>query len=178
MSPIIDNLVNSYEHGHITRRDLIVSLSALVMARPTMAAQSSAPPIAARTFNHLVLQVSDPQRSQNFYQRLFGLRPIKTRGARPLLVVGSGPQYLGVGPVQKGEKPALSHFCFGVKDFNSDRIMKTLADHGVKGKLDMLAATDGGKVPAVYIHDPDGFEIQLQDESYCGGAGPLGNVCP
>src|SRR5213078_3607837 len=29
-----------------------------------------------------------------------------------------------------------------------------------------------------YFRDPDGIVIQLQDPRYCGGAGPLGDVCP
>jgi len=29
----------------------------------------------------------------------------------------------------------------------------------------------------LYFTDPDGLLIQLQDVSYCGGGGFLGNVC-
>src|SRR4029077_948862 len=31
--------------------------------------------------------------------------------------------------------------------------------------------------PELYFGDPDGIVVQLQDVSYCGGAGVLGNVC-
>ena len=34
-----------------------------------------------------------------------------------------------------------------------------------------------GGTPELYFTDPDGLLIQLQDVSYCGGAGYLGNVC-
>jgi hypothetical protein len=30
----------------------------------------------------------------------------------------------------------------------------------------------------LYFTDPDGILIQLQDVSYCGGGGHLGEVCP
>jgi hypothetical protein len=39
---------------------------------------------------------------------------------------------------------------------------------------------DGGAkegTPELYLGDPDGIVVQLQDPSYCGGAGVLGNVC-
>src|SRR5207244_9434976 len=38
----------------------------------------------------------------------------------------------------------------------------------------------GGKegTAEFYFRDPDGIVIQLQDPRYCGGAGPLGNICP
>ena len=29
----------------------------------------------------------------------------------------------------------------------------------------------------LYVTDPDGLRIQLQDTSYCGGGGVLGNAC-
>ena len=31
--------------------------------------------------------------------------------------------------------------------------------------------------PELYFGDPDGMVIQLQDTTYCGGAGALGNAC-
>ena len=29
----------------------------------------------------------------------------------------------------------------------------------------------------MYIGDPDGIAVQLQDTTYCGGAGPKGEIC-
>ena len=34
-----------------------------------------------------------------------------------------------------------------------------------------------GGTPELYCTDPDGILIQLQDSSYCGGDGYLGDVC-
>jgi hypothetical protein len=34
-----------------------------------------------------------------------------------------------------------------------------------------------GGTPELYFTDPDGLLMQLQDSSYCGGSGFLGNVC-
>jgi hypothetical protein len=31
--------------------------------------------------------------------------------------------------------------------------------------------------PELYFTDPDGISIQLQDPTYCGGAGVLGEIC-
>ena len=39
-----------------------------------------------------------------------------------------------------------------------------------------LGGAEGG-TPELFFTDPDGIVIQLQDASYCGGAGRLGNVC-
>jgi hypothetical protein len=36
---------------------------------------------------------------------------------------------------------------------------------------------DRDGVTQVYTADPDNLRIQLQDVSFCGGSGALGNVC-
>src|SRR5262245_19538119 len=44
----------------------------------------------------------------------------------------------------------------------------------------MRAAALGGApsgTPEVYLGDPDGVMVQLQDERYCAGSGPLGLEC-
>jgi hypothetical protein len=35
----------------------------------------------------------------------------------------------------------------------------------------------GDGTPEILLDSPDCVEIQLQDVSYCGGRGPLGNMC-
>jgi hypothetical protein len=30
----------------------------------------------------------------------------------------------------------------------------------------------------LYFNDPDNISIQIQDVSYCGGSGRLGEICP
>lgn len=32
--------------------------------------------------------------------------------------------------------------------------------------------------PGLYFTDPDNIPIQIQDVSYCGGSGRLGQICP
>jgi hypothetical protein len=34
-----------------------------------------------------------------------------------------------------------------------------------------------GGTPELYFSDPDGIHVQLQEPSYCGGTGYLGNDC-
>ena len=46
---------------------------------------------------------------------------------------------------------------------------------GVPVSLVSVRTRDG--VTQVYTADPDNLRIQLQDVSFCGGVGPLGNEC-
>jgi hypothetical protein len=77
--------------------------------------------------------------------------------------------------------------------FNPDDVLKTLAGYGISARgdtpgpvgplksyvslrMENRGGAPGG-TPELYFTDPDGLLIQLQDVSYCGGAGYLGNVC-
>ena len=176
--------------SEMSRRQLLLSLPALAIARRSLASQPAAPaPIRVRTLSHFGIAVSDPKRSIGFYQGLFGM-PIQARvGPTTLLRVGAGPQFISIAPAGTAA-PSINHFCLGVEGFDVDRIMATLAAHGVaKGDAagpmkaavtrrgpDAGGAKDG--TPDLLFGDPDGIVCQLQDASFCGGAGALGNVCP
>ena len=83
--------------NQITRRHVLRSLPALVAASGVMA-QSNKPIIRVRALNHMTLYVSDPKRSLEFYQGLFGM-PIQARqgtAGSGLLRIGSGPQYIAL----------------------------------------------------------------------------------
>ncbi len=176
--------------SELTRRSLLGSFGFLAASR-VLSAQAAAPPIRVRSLNHMTLAVADPARSQQFYQGLFGL-PVQARqGATTVLRIGSGPQFVALSKVGANAKPGIHHFCMTVDNFDSERILKTLADHGVT-KTDAAATeplkawvrvrredTGGAKegTPELYFTDPDGIVVQLQDTTYCGGAGRLGSVC-
>ena len=173
----------------LTRRCLLLSLSALV-ARGA-AAQPGKPSIRVRTFNHVTLSVSDPKRSLEFYQGLFGL-PILARQGDNTISLGIGPgAHLALSRAALTMKPHINHFCMTTDGFDPDRLLAVLAAHGVtKGSPDggsmkawvRMCSSDlsGSKegTPELYFRDPDGLLVQLQDTTYCGGSGFLGNVCP
>ena len=81
----------------LTRRQLLSSLPALALApralvaQPSRAAQTTggAPPIRVRSLNHFGIAVSDPKRSVDFYQGLFGM-PVQARaGTTTILRLGT-----------------------------------------------------------------------------------------
>ena len=178
----------------VTRRELLRSVPALLLA-PKLAAQSAGARIRVRGFNHLTLTVSDVKRSVEFYQGLFGM-PIQARqgAATVALRIGQGPQALAL-TGGANARPSINHFCFGVDDFDVERLLKLLAEQGItrsdqagggltggpmKARVRMRGPEAGGAkegTPELYFADPDGIIVQLQDPSYCGGGGTLGNVC-
>jgi len=176
--------------SELTRRRLLGSFGYLAASR-VLSAQAAAPPIRVRSLNHMTLAVADPARSQDFYQNLLGL-PVQARqGATTVLRIGDGPQFVALNKVGANAKPRIHHFCMTVDNFDPERILRTLTAHGVTksdaASTDPLKAwvrmrredTGGAKegTPELYFTDPDGIVVQLQDTTYCGGAGRLGSVC-
>lgn len=168
----------------ITRRQAMLTLA----AASGVWAQAGNPPIRVRSLNHMTLTVSDRRRSVEFYQGLFGLAVQHRQGISNGLRIGSGPQYISLAQGAPGARPAIAHFCMTVDDFSVAGITEKLAAHGVmKGEpgplktwVRMRGLESGGAregTPELFLGDPDGIVVQLQDVTYCGGAGALGNVC-
>ncbi len=185
MSAAIEQLVKRYEGGGMTRRELVLALSALVMARPAggaAAQQGAAPaPIRVQTMNHVTLSVSDVQRSVEFYQRVLGLPLVTTQGterdwdapAVPVLGIGDGPQFIAF---SQGDRPHINHYCLGMEGFDAAEIVARLAEHGIEARVRMRADSDP-PAEELMFNDPDGIPVQIQDVSYCGGSGKLGDLC-
>jgi hypothetical protein len=80
-----------------------------------------------------------------------------------------------------------------MQGFKPDDVLKALESYGItprgdtpgpaaplKSYVSMRMENRGGApggTPELYFTDPDGLLIQLQDVSYCGGGGYLGNEC-
>ena len=142
------------------------------------------PPVQVQTLNHIKYFVTDLQHSLEWYQKLTDMRVVvhqelaegpRTAGYEglpiPVLQVGTGPQHLalveGTGP-----ESFRLHVGFGVEEFEPERVMARLVQHGVTAQLRMRE----GVTPEILVDAPDGVRVQLQDVSYCGGRGPLGNL--
>ena len=81
--------------------------------------------------NHFGLAVSDPKRSVDFYQGLFGM-PVQARvDTTTILRVGAGPQFISIAPAAANAAPSINHYCLGIENFAVDRVLAALAAHGV-----------------------------------------------
>jgi len=168
MNAAVDTLLTQYEQGRMSRRELVALIGALAAVPLPVAAQS--PVLKAQTLNHASLIVSDLDRSVAFYQRVFGL-PVKSRqqGGVNLAV---GDAFLGVYQAGANAMPHINHFCFGLKGFDAAATVAALEAQGLRAES---RERDG--VTQVYTADPDNLRVQLQDVSFCGGVGALGNDC-
>jgi catechol 2,3-dioxygenase-like lactoylglutathione lyase family enzyme len=168
MSQAVESLLTHYEAGRMSRRDLVAILTALAVAPLPAGAQPAA--LKAATLNHASLIVSNMDRSVEFYQRAFGLPVKSTQQGGVNLAVGDA--FLGIYQGGQSATPHINHICFGIRDFDPAATVAALEGQGLPAES---RTRDG--VTQVYTADPDNLRIQLQDVSFCGGVGPLGNEC-
>jgi catechol 2,3-dioxygenase-like lactoylglutathione lyase family enzyme len=173
MEGTIDRLLGLYEGGKVSRRDLVKALGAVALGIPLRSsAHEAQPPIPVVSLNHVTCFASDIPRTVAFYQGLFGMPVLSDQGTGINLRAGSDTTFVGIYGAGTSP-PRIDHLCLGVQGFDVDRIMGILQERGIQANVRMR----DGAVPEIYMSDPDGLRIQLQDPSYCGGSGPLGNVC-
>ena len=169
----LDNLLQQYESGSLSRRELLGALTLLVAA-PAMtgAAQAGKPVGAVKSMNHVSVFVPNVQKSVEFYQGLFGM-PLLTK-QDPGINLSTGSGFLGIYQAQAGATTgSINHVCFGMENFDADAVLKQLADRGIKGNIRLR-----GDTKELYFTDPDGIRVQLQDVKYIGGTGVLGDKQP
>jgi catechol 2,3-dioxygenase-like lactoylglutathione lyase family enzyme len=168
MSQAVESLLTRYESGRLSRRELVAILAAAVAAPGLGSAQPAA--LKAATLNHASLIVSDLDRSVAFYQRVFGMPVKSTQQGGVNLAVGDA--FLGIYQGGPNAMPHINHICFGIQGFDPAAMVAALEAQGLPAES---RARDG--VTQVYTADPDNLRVQLQDVSFCGGVGALGNEC-
>jgi len=147
--------------------------------------------------SHFTNFMANNSRANAFYTSVFGKQYQAYQGpTSPIIGVGDGVQFLMyVGGSEEGaptQPGRIDHVSFSMEDFSVDGILTKLTDYGLTGRengngapplahwVSMRMPNRGGiegGTPEVYFSDPDGIHIQLQDPSYCGGGGYLGNEC-
>lgn len=165
----LEKLVDQYDERHLTRRELVAGLLALVAAGHATSAAAQTPRATqvaqARSLNHVSLAVSDVERSAEFYQSLLGLEVV-SRPGNGGINLGLGDGFLGLyGLPDVGH---VNHFCMGVDDYDADRIAAALGAQDIQARVDRNPRnrTSGGD--QLYFNDPDGTTVQLSANGYQG----------
>lgn len=159
MDPVVTDLLDRYESGRLSRRELVAGLSALAAASAAPAAAQPAPPALQPTgIDHVSILVADLQRSANFYNRVFGLAPIGEDAANKILRLGPKPA-----PGERGrvivslrqQPPAgmVDHWAFRLDKFSPEAVTPVLKGHGLTPQQNVEYG--------FYVEDPDGVVVQM-----------------
>ncbi len=155
----IEGMVQGFENGRVTRRQLIAGLSALMMsalAVPGKAFPASDPKPSGSTLhsvglNHVALHVPDVARSRAFYQKHLGLGVLRSGDRNSFLSCG-GNHFLGL---FRAQKAGLGHYCYTVADYDAGTTVTQLEQVGLKPER---------HEDRVYFDDLDGITVQITGE--------------
>ena len=157
MDAVISELVNRFERGGITRRELIQGLSALVAATSASShAAAQGGGLKATAIDHTSVLVTDLQRSSEFYQRVFGLRPVSEDKPNRILRLGAsgtGPGATLVSLRQQDPRGIIDHFAISVENFDRDAVTAILKQHGLTPSQNIEFG--------FHVKDPDGAVVQV-----------------
>jgi catechol 2,3-dioxygenase-like lactoylglutathione lyase family enzyme len=154
-----------------------------------------------KSLNHVTLTIANGPREKAFYQTVFGLPIRAMQGNGATLAIGEGTDGIVFNTAANNPNvvSGINHVCFTIENFDPERVMTLLIgmglepiESGIPALIKPLTcrvrwrqrANNGGGptsplgTPELYFTDPDNIPIQIQDVSYCGGSGRLGQICP
>lgn len=154
MEQLIAKLIQDFEEGKTSRRQLIRTLSVAVGAAsvagvtPVAAAESA--PLQAAGIDHISYQVADYAKTRDFYAGLLGMKVSADNGKQCNLAVG-GLRIIARNGT--GGTPKVDHIAYAIENWNHDAMMATLKERGFDPKPE--GDSD------LQLKDPDGFHVQL-----------------
>ncbi|MBV8065281.1 MAG: VOC family protein [Actinobacteria bacterium] len=118
--------------------------------------------------DHVVIAVSDYDRSNEFYSAVLGAEPVAIGRGRYAYRLANGQQLNvhgpGSSPIPRAAdpvKPGNSDLCF-VWDGTPEEAIEHLLSHGVEIELGPVERSGGtGRGRSVYFRDPDGTLLEL-----------------
>ncbi len=151
MEAIISNLVTNFEKGALTRRELIRGLAMLAAAGGTAAGMPQEAGFKGARIDHVSMQVTDLQRSVDFYKKMFGFSVVSED--KPNEIVRLGINKTLVSLHHKSPTGIVDHFAIGVEPFNKDSVTRDLKLRGATPEENI----DAG----FHIKDPEGLNVQI-----------------
>jgi len=157
METTISLLIDQYEGGKLTRRQLVstLTIAAGLAARSSRADDGSGgePTFQATRLNHIALSVTDVGRSRDFYVQHMGL-PVSSDSAPHTCFLDCGPNFVAL---FRGSEAGLHHYCYSISDFDQQEAARRLR------AMDIEPDLQGGRI---YFPDPDGLTVQLASETH------------
>jgi catechol 2,3-dioxygenase-like lactoylglutathione lyase family enzyme len=160
MQAQIGRVIDDFEQGRLTRRQLMRHLAALIavaggssgLASARQDADGAARQDSGSTFraiglNHIALNVADIPRSRDFYVKHLGLTVTRESSGSCFLRCEDGFLALFRSP-----DSGMHHYCYAIHDYTVGSAAEKLREQGLEPRI------SGNRI---YFDDPDGLEIQL-----------------
>jgi catechol 2,3-dioxygenase-like lactoylglutathione lyase family enzyme len=147
----ITELIDRFERGTLSRRQLIQALSLLVATPRAGTAQTTS--LHGTGIDHVSVLVSDMSRSAAFYQSIFGMTTISEDKPNQILRLGMKRTIVSLRHEPPAGTGTVDHFAITVENFNREAVTKELSSHGLTPQNNIQFG--------FHIKDPDGVVVQI-----------------
>ena len=158
MEHIIGKLLHDYEHGKMSRRQLIRTLALTATAASTVGPAEAAAPANAIYINHVSMQVADYTKTRDFYSGLFGMKVTDDNG-KTQCRLEFGPNILiaRTASSRPGGKPGVDHLAYSLENWDTDKTVRPAMEAELKRRGLKMTSNDNG----FHVTDPDGIGVQM-----------------
>jgi hypothetical protein len=170
--PDPDRLVNDFVNGRMSRRSLIAHLMAMGAAAAGVGGVARAsgrddeaneggnavggsgdePTFAAKGLDHIALNVTDIERSSEWYMKHLGLQPMSASRTSAFLRCQNSRDFLAL---FRSDTPGMHHYCYAIDTYDQQNAAERLRAAGLTPKL---------RGRRIYFDDPDGIEVQVDQQ--------------
>ena len=151
MNTLIADLIKRFDQGTLSRRQLVQGLTVLAAAGAGTARAQVSTPFVSTGIDHISIQVSDLERSIEFYQTIFGLGIINQDVENQ--IVRMGRDRIIVSLHAKEPTGIVDHYAISIEGFDREAVTRALAEHGYEAQQNL----DYG----FYVRDPAGIPVQM-----------------
>lgn len=160
MENVVVDLLDQFERGKISRRQLVQSLTlgitAAAVARPVFAAGPAHKGFKATAVNHISFGVADYGRTRDFYADLFGMPVSQDNGKQCYLTFGD-TVLIARKTHQPDNKPFVDHIAYTIDNWDHKAVETELRRRGLDPQQDE---------DSFHIKDPDGYDVQIAGKDF------------
>lgn len=119
---------------------------------------------AVRMIDHVVLYVSDLERSRRFYEDVLGCRLVRHNEKLNLMHLSAGASMIDLLPATDGDRDGsnVDHVALQIAPFEAETLIAHLRRHGLDPTPPRDRFGAGGTGPSLTFRDPDGNMIELK----------------
>lgn len=157
MEGLIAKLLQSFEGGKMTRRELIQSLALAVTVASSVSAAPGAPSapqdgtgFKAIGVNHISYEVRDYAKIRDFYAELLGMKVSQDNGKQCFLSFGDT---FVIPRNHAGITPRVDHIAYTIENWDQRAVEAELKRRGLQPRADTANS--------FHVKDPAGFDLQI-----------------
>lgn len=157
MESAVNRLVEDFEKGIMTRRELVKHVAGIATAAALAGGTSRAFAAETSTFkatgvNHIALNTPDILVSRDFYVKHLGMKVVREGNSNCFMTCNDNFIALFKSP-----KSGMNHYCYSVENFDVEDAQKKLRAEGLKPRR------EGNRI---YFNDPHGLSVQLASDTH------------